>query len=160
MQKAILISGFPGIGKSTLHQHYSGPREIIDLDAYPFARIHQTGERHPKFPDNYIEALEPLLKRNAFILVSTHQQTRDALVARRWPFVLVTPNRHLKEEYLTRYQGREQPAYLTNYLIPRWNEFMDSFEGQPGCQHIILGAGEYLSDAINKIDLDFLKTLS
>ena len=40
------------------------------------------------------------------ILVSSHKDVRDALVKKGIPFVLVYPNKDIKDEYIQRYKDR------------------------------------------------------
>lgn len=150
-KKAIVISGFPGIGKSHFFRlmEKSGKR-VLDSDSSNFSWI-EKGVRHPDFPQNYINHIKDNLHTSDIILVSSHNIVRDALVKNNIPFILVYPNRSIKEEYINRYKIRGSDNNFIDLLQKNWDNFIDDCENQIGCEKIIINSGEYLSDKIDSL---------
>lgn len=133
-----IISGFPGIGKSSLYNQ--APERIADSDSSQFDKS--------EFPDNYIVHIRQLLEEGIkdYILVSSHFEVRDELEERGFPFFLVYPERGLKEEYLQRYRDRKSPQAFVDMMDANWDKFITGCEDQEGCEHIVLKSGQYLAD--------------
>ena len=133
-----IISGFPGIGKSSLYNQ--SPERIADSDSSQFDKS--------EFPDNYIVHIRSLLEEGVkdYILVSSHFEVRDELEERGFPFFLVYPERGLKEEYLQRYRDRKSPQAFVDMMDANWDKFITGCEDQEGCEHIVLKSGQYLAD--------------
>ena len=70
------------------------------------------------------------------------------------PFVLVYPNRELKDEYIQRYKERGNNDAFVDLLEKNWDNWMDEMdsmnpqEGQ-SLYKIKLGPGQYLTDVID-----------
>ena len=90
--KTKVYSAFPGVGKTTYFNKTK--LYVLDSDSSKFDK--------KKFPDNYIQHIERNIQDPNVdkILVSSHKDVRDALVARGINFVLVYPDRSLKDEYI------------------------------------------------------------
>lgn len=134
-----IVSGFPGIGKSTVfnnRESYSVP--VLDSDSSQFDKEF--------FPRNYIQHLQVETRKGNLILASSHDVVREALVAAVMPFHLVYPDRSLKMEYLNRYSQRGSPASFCDMMYMKWSQFIDSCEQQLGCTKTVLQAGQFLSD--------------
>lgn len=99
-----VISGFPGAGKSYFATHCGSNLVVQDSDSSQFSWI-RPGERHPDFPQNYIQHIKDLLGTADIIFVSSHKEVRAALVEAGVPFMLVYPKRNAKAEFLARYRG-------------------------------------------------------
>ena len=91
----IIISGFPGVGKSFLGKNND---DFIDLDSSRYA-----GEDKWQ---RYKERIEDALGIYKYIFVSSHQETRDILNELGFKYYVVYPDKNLKEEYLKRYKER------------------------------------------------------
>ena len=141
--KTEIISAFPATGKSYFAERSS--YIVLDSDSSKFSWI-RLGERHPNFPQNYIEHIKAYLGEVDYILVSSHQEIRDALVAERLPFMLVYPADACKAEYLDRCLGRGSPETFLNMLEANWEKFLGDCQATRGCTHRVLETQEYLSD--------------
>lgn len=80
---AIVISGFPGIGKSYMYNNMKDLK-ILDSDSSKFSWVKDeegknTKERNPDFPNNYIKHIKDNMDSSDIILVSSHKVVRDAL---------------------------------------------------------------------------------
>lgn len=141
----IVISGFPAVGKSYLFKNKK--LDVLDSDSSKFSWI-KKGERNPDFPNNYIKHIKENIGKVDVILVSSHKDVRDALVANDIDFILVYPDKSLKEEYLKRYEERGSPKEFIDMIDKNWNGFIDELDEQKGCEKIKLKEGQYLSDVI------------
>jgi len=136
-EPAYVISGFPGIGKS----HFQSTRErVSDSDSSKFPK--------DNFPANYIEHIKVAINDNAFVMVSSHDVVRQALVDNNIPYMLVYPAKELKAEYMQRYTERGSPQPFLDLMDKNWDSFVDGCKSQDGCTHIELQAGQYLSDVV------------
>jgi len=147
-----LISGFPGIGKSHFFRvmQKDGSKKVLDSDSTNFSWI-EKGVRNPDFPNNYINHIKNNMDKADIILISSHDVVRNALVQNKIPFILVYPDRNIKEEYIARYRQRGSDEKFVKLLEDNWDKFIDDCEKQKGCKHVIIHSGEYLSDKIDEL---------
>ncbi|MGR3177792.1 MAG: hypothetical protein ACUZ8E_07020 [Candidatus Anammoxibacter sp.] len=134
--KAKLISAFPGTGKTYYFNH--GNKIIIDSDSSTFDKS--------DFPANYIRHIKDNLNKAEVILISSHKEVRDALVANKLEFTLVFPEDQLMYEYLQRFKDRGSPQAFIDLVQKNWYDWISELESQEGCERIYLGKGEYLID--------------
>lgn len=139
--KTKVYSAFPGVGKTTYFN--TTDNNVWDSDSSKFDKKY--------FPDNYIEHIKTGLGNDSVdkILVSSHKDVRDALVKNGINFVLVYPDRSLKDEYIQRYKDRGNNDAFVKLLENNWDTWMDEMEGQKGCYRVKLGPGQYLVDVID-----------
>lgn len=137
-----LISGFPGVGKTSLYQQ--GLR-CSDSDSSQFDKA--------LFPGNYIAHLQDLLKKRSldYIFVSTHDTVRQALDYHNFKYTLVYPDIRIKDEYLERYADRGSPEAFIEFMDRSWEKFIQGCKAQQGCYHIELKSGEYLADVLPRL---------
>lgn len=138
---ARVVSAFPGTGKT----HYSNIYQdgmVLDSDSSKFDKQY--------FPENYIEHIRASLLNESIcrIFVSSHKVVRDALVDNDIPFLLVYPNRELKEEYVQRYKNRGSTPDFISLVEKNWDAWIDELDNQMGCSKIKLKSGEYLWNKI------------
>lgn len=140
MNKAsMIISGFPGVGKSSLFRKY-GEEKVSDSDSSMFPK--------GNFPTNYLNHIKMLQGRKDIILVSSHKEVRQGLYECKIPYILVYPKVVLKEEYLERYKKRGSSKEFIDLMRSRWEEFISDCQKQLGCAHIELNKGQFLEDVI------------
>jgi hypothetical protein len=137
--ETVVISAFPGCGKSHLFRN-KGEKHILDSDSSKFDKSN--------FPENYIEHIKSNIGVADMILVSSHKEVRDALVDNDIKFILVYPNREIKDEYIQRYIDRGNEEGFVKLLNQNWDTWMSELESQTGCEKRKLEAGQYLSDVI------------
>lgn len=139
-KNTILISAFPGVGKSYLKENSS--LSIKDSDSSKFDKS--------DFPANYIRHIKENMGKCDIILISSHDIVRKALVEEDLSFFLVYPDKSLKNEYIERYKQRGSDENFVKLLDEKWNEWINDMENQEGkCQKIVLSSDEYLSDIFN-----------
>lgn len=140
MKETILVSAFPGCGKS--HFFKNTKLVTLDSDSSKFDKAH--------FPENYIKHIKSNLGKVDIIFISSHQEVRDALNDNNLEYMLVYPDPSLKEEYLERYNKRGSGKAFIKLLDEKWNLWMKGLENDPTPYKYILNEGEYLSHAINE----------
>jgi hypothetical protein len=79
---------------------------------------------------------------------------RDALLKKGIPFVLVYPNREIKDEYIQRYKDRGNNDAFVDLLEKNWDNWMDEMDQMEAPQgqtlyKVKLGSGQYLADVID-----------
>lgn len=149
--KAIVVSGFPGVGKSSL---FSMPNKfkILDSDSSKFSWLDEKNKvRNPEFPNNYIKHIKDNLQKVDIILVSSHDVVRNAFVKEKILFVLVYPGLEMKDEYIRRYIKRGNNEAFVKLLIQNYDLWISDLKKQIGAKHVPLKSGQYLSDVIDQI---------
>lgn len=149
MKKAIIICGFPGVGKTTVANNRSN---ILDAESSCFSwgfdpKRPETRTRNLSFPKNYISFIEEKTSKYDFILTSSHKVVRDGLKEHGIKYIIVAPKRDLKNEYLIRYLKRGSDIDFINLLSEKWDEFLTEIEND-GAPVILLDTGEVLADVI------------
>lgn len=152
MKKTIVISGFPGVGKSELVKN-NKELTILDSDSSKFS-WESEGVRHPDFPNNYMEHIENNIGKVDIILVSSHAAVRQAMHDRGITFKMVYPEPYLREEYMERYRNRGNKESFIEMMNTNWNDFMgemfhENEENNVEC--FLVGNDTYLSDIIDYI---------
>jgi hypothetical protein len=152
MKKAMIICGFPGVGKSCVANNRTN---ILDAESSAFSWIFdpETAEkpkRNHEFPANYIRYIKENMGRYDFILVSSHQNVRESLMAEGIQYIIVAPKMELKNEYLIRYLQRGNEIDFIELLNEKWDEFLGGIKND-GAPVIYLNKGEYMSDVLGAI---------
>ncbi len=130
----VIISGFPGIGKTYLKQN--NPQTIIaDSDSSEYSWIvNDDGQkvRNPDFPKNYIQHISNLYEDDdtEIILVSTHKDVREGLELAELPYIIVYPAKELKEQYLSRFERRGSPDAFLQVLSENWDAWIQDIENE------------------------------
>lgn len=137
--EAILISAFPGTGKSYFNREH--PKSTMDSDSSQFSK--------DNFPRNYIDYLSQ--NHNTLIhFVSSHETVRKALAAAKMGYILVYPELTCKDEYLARYSDRGSPNTFIDLIDRQWDSFVTSCIGDTGAvASIVLSSGQYISDVVS-----------
>lgn len=137
----IIISGFPATGKSYFNDvdaDYHPENFSCDSDSSTFCKS--------DFPSNYIESIKSKIGIYKYVFISSHKEVRDALVYAGIPFTLVYPSIGLKDEYLLRLKNRGSNADFIKLIDSNWDNWLTELINQRNCKHIVLGAGEYMSN--------------
>jgi hypothetical protein len=146
MKETLVISGFPGIGKSYLHK-LNEKMIILDSDSSEFSWIEE-GVRHPDFPNNYMEHIKSNIGKVDNIFVSSHEVVRRALEENGIKYLLVYPSVSLKDEYIQRYRGRGSSEGFIDFINSNWEKFIRDIEKETFPELIKLYSGEYLIDVL------------
>lgn len=152
--KGMIICGFPGVGKTTVESitHEMGIYRYCDLESTPYRLvIGPNGEvsANPNFCTSYVDAIENLAGPYGYevVMVSTHKEVREELRRRGAPYIIVAPEKWLKDEYLLRYVARRSDYSLIQAVYERWDEWLDDIEID-GAPVIHLNSGQWLANVI------------
>lgn len=148
MKRTVVISGFPGVGKSYLF-NTNEKMTILDSDSSMFSWIEE-GVRHPDFPNNYMEHIKENIGKVDNIFVSSHDIVREALRDNNIPYLLVYPSGELKEEYVERYKDRGSNEGFINFISANWDRFIMDIERETYPELIRLESGQYLRDVLEE----------
>lgn len=166
----IVLSAFPGTGKSEIFKraselgldagnlHYNEETQGYDLhvtnaNGIPVFDSDSSKFDKAEFPGNYIKHIQTVLDKyeNVVILVSSHDNVREALREAGIDYYLVYPQIELKADYLQRYTERGSPEAFVTMMDEKWVDFITSCENDPTPHKFILSEGEYLMDAFKTI---------
>lgn len=158
--KTTIISGFPGIGKTSARHVASGLHVVIlDMESTPYAWVYdyfdldEPRKRNPNFPKNYVDALELFVKKGdyTYILISSHEEVRSELRKRGIKYLIVAPKNtaEMKNEYCKRYLRRGSDIGLISKIYREWDEMFESIKADPSLC-VWLDSGEYLADVLSK----------
>lgn len=136
----ILISAFPGTGKTYLCNNIKTDKQIIDSDSSTFDKTN--------FPENYISNIKSHIGKANIICISTHLEVRQQLENDNMGFLLVYPYIDLKEEYLERLRQRNAEDVILPIIEKNWPLFINQLQKQKNCIHLELQKNEFLSDFI------------
>lgn len=152
MKKTIILSGFPGVGKSFMFNNSN--ISVLDSDSSNFSWIkdsegNNTKERDPKFPKNYINHIKKNIGKVDIIMVSSHDIVRNALKENNISYLLFYPSIELKEEYLERYKSRGNDESFINMISSNWNKFITEIEKETFPILVKLEEYEYIKSVID-----------
>lgn len=105
------------MGKTTLHREVAARGiKICDSDSSTFDKA--------EFPQNYIAHIKEKLADGYTVLCSTHKVVREALQAAELDYTLVYPAHALFDDYIRRYEERNNtPAFVTLMSV-NWTAFV------------------------------------
>lgn len=146
MSKHLIISAFPGTGKSYLYN--TNPEKYGDSDSSQFSWT-SPGVRNPNFVKDYVDHIEEASKTKRVLFVSSHEEVREEMRKRGIPYFLVRPDRSLKEEYIERFKQRGSPEAFVTLMENKWDEMIDSCEKDSGNAIVFKEPDRYISDIIN-----------
>jgi tRNA uridine 5-carbamoylmethylation protein Kti12 len=142
----IIVSAFPGCGKTTMFNELNGKIKIMDSDSSKFDKNH--------FPKNYIDHIKENVDNVDILFVSSHKEVRDALNYEGIDFDLFYPDQSRKNEFLINYVGRKSPRDLIMKINSEWNDWINEIESEhlEHCHKHKLLDGQFLSnnDLLNR----------
>lgn len=157
MKNTKIISGFPGVGKTSLFNNEEFKAlQILDSDSSKFSWS-EPGVRHPDFPNNYMEHIKSNMGKVDIILVSSHEIVRKALVANGIPFIIVYPAKELKDTYIENYKGRGNDKAFIEFISNNWDSFLDDIVNLDCAliNKVELKKDEYLKSVLSHIMMTF-----
>lgn len=152
---AVVIAGFPGVGKTYAAEHSEEwGFKIVDLETQDF--LWEEGEdgkihKNPNYPKNYYDKLHELLESGQdvdVILVDTKSEILDQLKKHNIRFVTVYPKTECKEEYLRRYIRASKPFPFVDTMNENWEAHMEEAKKRikDGSDVLLLGPDCYLDE--------------
>lgn len=167
MKKGIIISGFGGIGKTTLAKKY---KNVIDLESCPYKYDYSNIApedfekmkgckdriRNKDYPKNYVEAIKKATEEYDVVCVRYNADEEvDFYDTYGLDYVVCYPNKKAYKNYLKRFQERgntpEWIAKNNRFYEICYNRCKD-FKGKK----IILHDNETLEDALIKRNVKLL----
>ena len=135
----MIISGFAGIGKSTLAKK---SYEVIDLESSIFKKDWEL----------YSETAKYLDEQGYDVLISAHKEIRTKLHDKgiKYTFILPSNTEKSKSEYLDRYRLRGNTDSFIYNMMNNWNSYHDILPWENDV--VTLRDGDYLSDWYYSID--------
>ena len=110
----IIISAFPGIGKSTLYNE--NKINYSDSDS--------SKSDKKDFPNNYIKHIKKIRNKKHIIFISSHIDVRNKLVEECIPFIYVIPTLDRKEEFLNNYRERGNVKDFIDNVDFNWEQWL------------------------------------
>lgn len=149
-----VIAAFPGTGKSYFASLADQRTNVADLDSgdYTLGYDSDGKVRNPNFPSNYLLAIKKRIGKVDVLFVGCQPEVLAVLRKENIPFTLVYPERGLKAQYVDRFRGRNNQQSFIDLLSKNWDLFLDFLEDQKGCEHIVLGTGQYIGDVVAELD--------
>lgn len=155
----MLISGFPGIGKTALESKY---QNVIDLDGtyifdltskqkkMNFEKLKGINKPFNKdWPFCYIKDIKEKLLEYDIVLICQHKQLLLELDKQNIQYIIVYPQKDCIDEYMQRYKTRGNSE---EYINKKRKSFYTqiNYLSQNTKNHWILEKGEYLEDRLIK----------
>lgn len=161
---AIIISCFPGCGKTYLCQKSDYISKIIDLDAADYTI-------QKEWPRNYFHAIISLLEKYEIILISQHEEILELLNLNHFSFYIVAPNNSdmisdkkrniIKQQWFGRFFLRDNSHIKNSTGIEQWFQLLLlNYNKWTSIEHLqkyhpskifLLDESEYLTDIIAMI---------
>lgn len=116
--KAIIISAFPGCGKTTTTSKLKDKYKILDLDSSDFDK--------KDFPQNYINTIKEKINEYDIIFISSHDKTRSELTNQGIEYILFYPSLERKEEMIDLYKNRGNDGVFIDLMRTHYHHFLDS----------------------------------
>lgn len=120
MNKTVIISAFPGCGKSTAFSKLKKKYKILDSDSSTFDK--------KDFPNNYINHIKENIGKIQIIFISSHESVRNELKKEGIYYTIYYPSKRRKEEFLDLYKQRGNDETFIKLLRDNFDNFIDSIE--------------------------------
>ena len=151
MKETMIISGFPGVGKSEFFKHQGRHNKTcLDSDSSNFSWVkdengNNTTERNPDFPANYIEHIKSNMGKVDIIFISSHEKVRKALEEANMRYILVYPELNAKDEYIRRYKERGNSETFVSFICGNWENLINDMKNETFPIQMELEKSQYLS---------------
>jgi hypothetical protein len=147
----LVLSCFPGLGKTYAFEHFSDEFSISDSDSSKFHYI-ENGVVHHEWPWRYLDHIEERIPNFDFVFVSTHEEVRRGLIKRGIEYLLVLPPLDAKQTFIDRYKARGSSKQFIELLSSKWNEWVSC---EPEQDH----PGSRVCFTSKYLDREFLRDL-
>lgn len=139
----MLISGFPGVGKTRASKIFNA---LIDLDSMQYVN-------RPKYPYCYMYDAIHLSKKGYIVLIAQEPRVVELMVMSGEDYVIVCPDISLKNEYMLRYLNRGNADAWIDKAMASWENHLNKMKEYPRNNIIILKSGQYLTDVMTDIQI-------
>lgn len=161
---SIIISGFPGVGKTTLQKSHSN---VIDLESYDFKWLQQYKSTDTSckeqmegahnriynrlWPLNYVKEIIKKTSEYDIVLISQEHEMLNCLKENGINYIVCFPMKQCKDEYIKRYINREDDADFLSLVNVNYDVWIDELMNEEN--KIIIGPQEFLSDALYRFNI-------
>lgn len=132
MKDTLIISAFPASGKTYATKYFSEKGvTVLDSDSSKFSWIiNEKGEkvRNPNFVEDYMKHISENIGKVDCIFVSSHKEVREALKKLTDEFLVVYPDKCLKDEWIERCFLRGNSPEFCQKIADHWDEWIDDIE--------------------------------
>lgn len=131
--KNLVVVGFPGIGTTEFADKMYKIDDLnvhdIELSSSVWMRDDYDSDKY--LPIGYINKIKHLVALNEYniIFVSCYEHVRKALDAANIPFVVMYPDKSLKDIYLERYKESEDDKLL-KVMTDKFEKFIDDIDNE------------------------------
>jgi hypothetical protein len=134
MKKTLVISAFPGCGKTTYFKHENSAL-VLDSDSSEFSWEKDvfgtnTSVRHPDFPNNYLNYIASNLGKVEIIFVSSHKSVREGLRLRGIFYYLIYPAKSLRLDWKSRFEHRGNSVEFISFIIDNWDSLIEDMSNE------------------------------
>jgi len=151
----LIISAFPGCGKTYAFKNYKFQNGVLDSDSSEFSWVkdengNNTKERNPEFPTNYIRHIQDNIGKVDVIFVSSHEVVRDALKNANINYALIYPinTEEVKADFLDRYKKRGNAEPFIEFIDKNWDHFIDQMNNDNFPIKIAIKKDVYINENI------------
>lgn len=157
MKNTLVISAFPGTGKSYISKlHSDSDLIILDSDSSKFGWIVDANGTKIRKKDWHIDYLNHIIANIGvadIIFVSSHEIVRKILVDNEVFHYVFYPSLDMKDEMVQRYVERNNSAEFINMIRHNYEKFINGIINLSNTSKYELGIqlnkGEYILDRIN-----------
>ncbi|KAF7937619.1 uncharacterized protein EAE98_001933 [Botrytis deweyae] len=144
-QRAKIILGFSGIGKTHLAAHANREFEWLHVIDYSLERHHL--DFSCDYQTEYLQTISAAVSQPGVLLLGGPRWVGEFLVRNKWAFSSVFPRVECREEYAVRWDQMGEEEGLVAHRLVGWEDAVrDMWWGEGRCNHFELCAGVYLED--------------
>ena len=164
--KGTIISGFPGIGKTTLSKKY--PNEVIDMESSKYKWIHLDNKTasldpelikgtenriiNPNWPNNYLNDILSNIQQYKYVLISQGDDIRNILDENQIDYMIAFPSTECKSEYLERYKSRGNNEKFISLIEENFDSWINKLL-KSAHRKIIIRPGYTLEDEMQNLGM-------
>lgn len=147
---AIIISAFPGKGKSFITKNESSLK-VIDSDSSKFHWIWKDGEKtdeeNPNFISDYINHIKSAASSGEYdaIFVSSHEDIRNALDKEKIDYFLLYGSHSDKDDYIQLYKDRGNSEKFIDNISSNYDKYVESMDKETFPTKIKMHANEFIT---------------
>lgn len=153
-----IICGFPGVGKSSASKINE---DVADIESSEFRwpvewknvdeldQMKHERKLNQNWVRDYVDHIEAMASQYGYnyCLISCHKEVREELNARNIPYMIVVPDRSLKDEYLVRYLIRGDSFAFIDCINKHWDEWLSEID-KSDVPVIHLSTGQFIGDIL------------
>ena len=155
----IIISGFAGIGKTTIDEKWPN---IIDLESSDYKWNYENIKTefmnkekrkgianrspNPSWPKNYIKKIIEKAKEYDIVLISQDLEARECLKENGYSYYVCFPTKECKQQFIERYKNRGNNNKFISLINENFERWIDALMAEDN--KLIMKPGEYLEDTL------------